>query len=120
MSNNIKLSINTQLSFASYQEAVSAQAVLVRAIEAVLGHPIDFNFVKDVFTMSADTTDEKDSTFDQWIRKFLKSTKSDEMNDHVLFEFACALCDDIPFGYESSHRLASILFAYLERKQGLR
>lgn len=116
MSNKINLSINTQLSFASYQEAVSAQALLIRTIEAILEHPVDFDFVRNTFTVSADTTDGIDSTFDQWIKEFLKSTMSDEMNDRVLFEFACALCDDIPFGYESSHRIASMLFAYLARK----
>lgn len=51
---------------------------------------------------------------DQWLRKFQKE-HGDRMvvNDDIIRDLACALCDDVPLGYEASHRLANWLFCYL-------
>lgn len=51
---------------------------------------------------------------DQWLRKFQKEHGNKmEVNDDVIWDLACALCDDIPLGYEASHRLANWLFCHL-------
>lgn len=51
---------------------------------------------------------------DQWLKKFQKE-HGDKMviTDDIIGDLACALCDDIPLGYEASHRLANWLFCYL-------
>lgn len=51
---------------------------------------------------------------DQWLRKFQKK-HGDKMviNDDIISDLACALCDDIPLGYVASHRLANWLFCHL-------
>ena len=36
------------------------------------------------------------------------------VNDDIIRDLACALCDDIPLGYEASHRLANLLFWHLD------
>ena len=50
----------------------------------------------------------------QWLKKFQKE-HGDTMvvNDDIIRDLACALCDDIPLGYEASHRLANWLFCHL-------
>lgn len=50
----------------------------------------------------------------QWLRDFQKE-HGDKMvmNDDIIRDLACALCDDSPLGYEASHRLANWLFCYL-------
>ena len=55
-----------------------------------------------------------DKEIDQWLRKFQKE-HGDKMvvSDDVIRDLACALCDDIPLGYEASHRLANWLFCHL-------
>lgn len=51
---------------------------------------------------------------DQWLKKFQKEHGNKmEVNDDVIWDLACALCDDIPLGYEASHRLANWLFCHL-------
>ena len=51
---------------------------------------------------------------DQWLRKFQKE-HGDSMivNDDIIRDLACSLYDDIPLGYEASHRLANWLFCHL-------
>lgn len=51
---------------------------------------------------------------DQWLKNFQKE-RGDKMvvDDGFIRDLACALCDDIPLGYEASHRLANWLFCYL-------
>lgn len=51
---------------------------------------------------------------DQWLRKFQKK-HGDTMvvDDDIIKHLAWALCDDIPLGYEASHRLADWLFCHL-------
>lgn len=62
--------------------------------------------------------DRLDSVLDKWLRNFQKSVKlnTPEINDDWMRDLACHLCDDCPFGYETSHRLASYIFAYLNSK----
>lgn len=50
----------------------------------------------------------------QWLRKFQKD-RGDKtiVNDDFINDLACALYDNIPLGYEASHRLANWLFCYL-------
>jgi hypothetical protein len=51
---------------------------------------------------------------DQWLRKFQKEHGNKMViNDDIIRDLACALCDDIPLGYEASHRLANWLFCHL-------
>jgi len=51
---------------------------------------------------------------DQWLRKFQKDHGNEMVvNDDIIRDLACALCDDIPLGYEASHRLANWLFCHL-------
>ena len=52
---------------------------------------------------------------DQWLKKFQKEHGNKMIvNDDVLTDLACALCDDIPLGYEASHRLANWMFCHLK------
>ena len=57
---------------------------------------------------------EEADKIDQWLRKFQKD-HGDAMviNDDIISDLARALCDDIPLGYEASHRLANWLFCHL-------
>ena len=51
---------------------------------------------------------------DQWLRNFLKEHSNPTVvDDDFIRDLACNLCDDIPLGYEASHRLANWLFCYL-------
>ncbi len=57
---------------------------------------------------------EEADEINQWLRKFQKEHGNEMIvNDDVINDLACALCDDIPLGYEASHRLADLLFCYL-------
>ena len=50
---------------------------------------------------------------DQWLKNFQKNY-GDTMNmNNTICSLAYELCNDIPFGYEASHRLANWLFCYL-------
>ena len=63
--------------------------------------------------MISDTDANK---IDEWLRKFQKNHNELEIvDDDIIKSLACALCDDIPLGYEASHRLANWLFCYLNR-----
>lgn len=53
---------------------------------------------------------------DTWLRNFQNdfySKNKSQVTDYFLEEFARSLCDDIPFGYESSHRIAAWLFNHI-------
>ena len=51
---------------------------------------------------------------DQWLKKFQKEHGNKMIvDDHIILELAGALCDDIPLGYEASHRLTNWLFCHL-------
>lgn len=57
---------------------------------------------------------EEADKIDQWLKKFqIEHGDTMVVNDDVIWDLACALCDDIPLGYEASHRLAYWLFCYL-------
>lgn len=58
---------------------------------------------------------EKDADkVDQWLKDFQKEHGGAMIvDDNVIKDLACALCDDIPLGYEGSHRLANWLFCHL-------
>lgn len=52
---------------------------------------------------------------DQWLKKFQKEHGNKMIvTDDVITDLACALCDDIPLGYEASHRLANWMFCHLK------
>ena len=51
---------------------------------------------------------------DKWLKNFQKEHGNTMIvNDDVIRDLACALCDDIPLGYEASYRLANWLFCHL-------
>ena len=51
---------------------------------------------------------------DEWLRNFqMKYDNTMTVDDSVLIHLACALCDDIPLGYEASHRLANWIFCHI-------
>ena len=68
-------------------------------------------FIRKVTKMISEVEAEK---INQWLIKFQKE-HGDKMvlNDDVIRDLACSLCDDNPLGYEASHRLANWLFCYL-------
>lgn len=111
MAENFVLSINANLSFAEYKEACAAKMTIIHAMETVLEHPLDYAIIKKMFDITV-VEDKKYPDIDEWISNFDK-TAPDKIDHDALYDFACALCDDIPLGYEASHRLAHILFSYL-------
>ena len=57
---------------------------------------------------------EEANKIDLWLRTFQKEHGNKMVvNDDIIRDLACSLCDDIPLGYEASHRLANWLFCYL-------
>lgn len=59
-------------------------------------------------------SEQEANAIDKWITAFQNELcNNSTITDEVLREFACALCDDIPLGYEASHRLANWIFVYL-------
>ena len=55
---------------------------------------------------------------DKWLQNFENDFHNNSrVNDIFLEEFARSLCDDIPLGYEASHRIASWLFNYINNNQ---
>lgn len=51
---------------------------------------------------------------DEWLRNFqLKHGNTMTVDDSVLTHLACELCNDIPLGYEASHRLAILIFCHI-------
>lgn len=51
---------------------------------------------------------------DKWLQNFQNDFHNNsQVNDIFLEELARSLCDDIPFGYEASHRIASWLFNHI-------
>lgn len=51
---------------------------------------------------------------DQWLKKFqIKHGNRMVVDDSVMRDLAGSLCDDIPLGYEASHRLANWIFCHL-------
>lgn len=62
---------------------------------------------------------ENESTYidpkkiDEWLRNFQSKYGNMAFDDSVLTHLACALCDDMPLGYEASHRLANWIFCHI-------
>lgn len=53
-----------------------------------------------------------------WLKSFMDEKFVDDevvVDDEYLRSLAGALCDDIPLGYEASHRLAAIIFTHLNQ-----
>lgn len=50
---------------------------------------------------------------DEWLRNFQSKYGNMAFDDSVLTHLACALCDDMPLGYEASHRLANWIFCHI-------
>ena len=51
---------------------------------------------------------------DKWLRNFqIKYGDTMTVDDSVLTHLACELCNDIPLGYEASHRLANWIFCHI-------
>ena len=114
MAKNFVLSINADLSFADYKEACAAKMAIIHAMEAVLEHPLDYAIIKKMFDITV-VEDKKYPDIAEWVSNFDK-TAPDKIDNDALYNLACALCDDMPLGYEPSHRLARILFSYLNNK----
>lgn len=56
--------------------------------------------------------------FEKYLQHYLINFQVDHgnfsnMNYNIFEDFARAICDDVPFGYEASHRLASWIFSFL-------
>lgn len=114
MAENFVLSINADLSFADYKEACAAKMAIIHAMEAVLEHPLDYAIIKKMFDITV-VEDKKYPDIAEWVSNFDKTTH-DKINSDILYDLACALCDDMPLGYKASHQLAHILFSHLNNK----
>ena len=74
----------------------------------------------ETFPKHIDISENLNEYFYQWLITFqqeeLKDTNG-KINKKYLYDFACALCDDSPFGYEASHRIAAFIFGYFNGKK---
>ena len=68
----------------------------------------------DTETKETESTHIDPKKIDEWLQNFqLKYGDAMTVDDSVLTHLACALCDDIPLGYEASHRLANWIFCHI-------
>lgn len=73
----------------------------------------------ETFPKRVNIPPDLDTYFHDWLCTFQQEELKDsgEINNKFLDDFARALCDDCPFGYEASHRIARWIFVYFNKKK---